>query len=121
MEFEWDVLEHEGVPLVYKRCALLNEICKSKRQAREAAAVDASIVNAIGGDFIVVLDLKGLRFRPCIYAFIKESVRLHAVLPRHTYLVNMPKWGLRVFRLARPLLSSADIASSSISLGPWVA
>lgn len=124
MEFQWDVLdEHQGgMPVVHKRCALLNELCKSKRQARAAAAMDATIVNDLHtthGNFVVVLDLKDVRFRPCIYAFVKESLRLQAARPHHTYIVNMPTWGAKVFKLVHRWLSPDDIAACSMQQGPW--
>jgi hypothetical protein len=124
MDFEWDIPDelHGGMPVVHKRCALLNELCKSKRQAREAAAIDATIVNTLQashGSFIVVLDLEDVRFRPCIYAFVKESLRLASVRPHHTYVVNMPKWGTKVFKLVRRWLSAEDVAACSLDEGPW--
>lgn len=124
MEFQWDVPDelHGGMPVVHKRCALLNELCKSKRQARAAAAMDATIVNdlhATHKNFVVVLDLENVRFRPCIYAFVKESLRLQAARPHHTYVVNMPKWGAKVFKLVRRWLSPDDIAACSMQQGPW--
>jgi len=124
MEFQWDVLDehHMNMPVVHKRCALLNELCKSKRQARAAAAMDTTIVNdlhASHGNFVVVLDLKDVRFRPCIYAFAKESLRLQAARPYHTYVVNMPTWGTKVFKLVRKWLSDDDVAACSVQQGPW--
>jgi len=124
MEFVWDVPAelHDGMPLVYKRCALLSALIKSKRQAREAAAIDATIVNdlhASRGNFVAVLDLKDVRFRPCIYTFIKESVRLQAARPYHTYIVNMPGWGAKVFQLARKWLNEDDVATCTTQKGPW--
>ncbi len=124
MDFKWDVLEERvsGMPVVYKRCALLNKLCKSKRQARAAAVIDATIANDIHtsrGSFVTVLDLEGVLFRPCIYAFVKELVRLQAVRPHHTYVVNMPKWGAKVFKLVCKWLNDDDVAACSVQAGPW--
>lgn len=124
MEFQWDVLDQDSMlmPIIHKRCALLNDLCKSKRQARAAAAVDANIVDTLHasrGNFIVVLDLKGVRFRPCIYTFVKESLRLQAARPHHTHIVNMPTWGAKVFALVRKWLNDDDVAACSIQKGPW--
>ena len=124
MEFQWDVLDehYDGMPVLYKRCALLNTLVKSKRQARAAAAIDAMFVNELhtsNGKFVAVLDIKDVKFRPCIYAFIKESIRLQAARPHHTYIVNMPKWGSKVFKLTRKWLNDGDIATCSTQGGPW--
>lgn len=124
MEFKWDVLDerYDGMPVLHKRCALLNEVCKSKRQARAAAAIDADMVNtlhAVHENFITVLDLKHVRFRPCVYTFIKESLRIQAARPNHTYIVNMPKWGAKVFRFVRKWLNDDDVAACSMQGGPW--
>lgn len=117
MDFTWDIREEDGVCTVIKQFHKLEGVCCSKKTAKEAAAIDARLIRDISrthSKFIVKIDLQGVKMRRSVYTFIKEGVRLQPPRPHHTYVINAPAWGTKVYAVVRKWLSDEDRASVTV-------
>jgi hypothetical protein len=117
MDFKWDILHEDGVCTVVKQFHKLEGVCCSKKTAKQAAAIDAQLIHDISrthGKFIVKIDLQGVKMRRSVYTFIKEGIRLQAPRPDHTYIVNAPAWGTKVYAVVSKWLSEEDRTSVTV-------
>jgi hypothetical protein len=117
MDFTWDIRWEGGICTVVKQFHKLEGICCSKKTAKEAAAIDARLIHDISrthGTFIVKIDLQGVKMRRSVYTFIKEGIRLQSPRPHHTYVINAPAWGTKVYAIVARWLSDEDKASVTV-------